>query len=652
MPVTISREYEEFLREEKLVRKLSIYESACNRSEKIFPFKPWKDAERQFREAIEFSHLRITPKGAFSLAILFSLLTILVPASILVAFNSLSVSAALFIIAIAFLVAYFLFDYPIHQTTVFRIKASSEMVLSIVYMTISMRISPNMEKAIEFTTRNLKGPLSRDLRELLWNMYTRKYSSTDEALEAFVNKWKKDNKEFTEALYAIKNSSAESLEKREKMLDEAVEIILEGTKERMRHYAQDLKSPMAVLNALGILLPVIGLVFFPVISMFLPDLIKPTFLIVGYDVFLPLGIYFLMKNYLEKRPYTFHQPDISRHPTFAKSKFLEKPFIPFIISIPLIAGGLYGLSLTEGLFSFKQLVLSMVITLGISLGVISYSFLSVYRKLKLRKEVVEIESEFAEALYQLGTQLSRGMPLEKALSKVAGDIKTLRISKFFERILHNIQNLGMTFEQAIFDKKLGAINFYPSSLIETIMKMVVETSKRGMASVSGAMLTVSSYLKDMHSVNEELQSLLEETTSTMKMQANLLAPIAAGVVVAMAALMTQLLVSLGEAFEKIYSQLGDFGPAGTVGSGAISSIVNLNAIIPIHGFQLIVGVYVVEIVSMLAIFLSMIVNGEESLIRRYTIAKMLAMSIVVYFAVLLISYLMFTAVMPIEKIIV
>ncbi|MEM5797267.1 MAG: hypothetical protein QW813_01235 [Candidatus Aenigmatarchaeota archaeon] len=653
MPI-ISREYEEFLREEKLAKKLTLYEKLCNAAEKFSIFPIPKGLEKNYREAIEFSHLKATPKGAFSLAILSTLLILLVSITFLVIFDSLSFSSVIFSLILASIAFYFLFNYPSHYSTVFRINASSEMVLATIYMSISMHLSPNLENAVRFAARNLKGALAIDLRELLWGVYTRKYDRIEDALDYFIKKWERENKEFTESLYLIKNSSVESQTKRERFLDEAVSVMLDGTKERMRIYSRQLKEPVTILNALGILLPIIGLVFFPIVSLFLPELIQPVALALGYDFFLPLIVYLFMNNYLEKRPYSFHQPDLSKHPDFFVVKFYEKPYtIPLLVSLPLIAFGLFNIVGEKSVFSFSLLIHSMLITLGISLGIITYSYLSVKRKLKIRKEIFDIENEFAEALFQLGNMILRGIPLETALRRIKNDIKNLGISKFFDKILYNIETFGMTFENSIFDKRYGAINYFPSSIVESTMHVIVETSKRGMQSASKAMVIISKYLKDMHEVDEELKNLLEEVTSTMNIQSVILAPLSAGVVVTIAAIMTRLLISLGEAIHSIYSNIGSsLGPAGDIGTGVLSSITNLSAIIPIHGFQLIVGIYLIEIVTIIAITLSTITNGDENLLKRLMISKVLMYSCIVYFATLLFTYYLFTSVVSIEKLIV
>ena len=170
---------------------------------------------------------------------------------------------------------------------------------------------------------------------------------------------------------------------------------------------------------------------------------------------------------------------------------------------------------------------------------------------------------------------------------------------------------------------------------------------------SKSMVVISKYLKDMHEVDENLKDMLEDVTSTMNIQSVILAPLSAGVVVTIASIMTRLLVSLGESLQSVSTTIGSsLGPASGVGTGLLNSLFNLSSIMPVHGFQLIVGVYLVEIVTIISIALSTIINGEESLIKRITVSKILLYSGIVYFITLLLTYYIFTSVISIEKLVI
>jgi len=280
-------------------------------------------------------------------------------------------------------------------------------------------------------------------------------------------------------------------------------------------------------------------------------------------------------------------------------------------------------------------------------GIASYSILSGVNKIKVRKEIVQIESEFAEVLFQLGNQIMRGIPFETTLKNITPQIKNLKISKFFERILYNIETFGMTLEQAVFNEENGAIQDYPSKLIDAIMHAIVEISKRGMTTASKAMITISRYLKDSHEVEEYLKEMLDEVTSTMQMQAILLAPLSSGIVVALSAMIMNMLLMLKGMVENIYGNLAGFGPLGAAGGGMFTSIINLDKMIPVHTFQLIVSIYMIEVVGMIAIFLSIIQNGDETLLKRLNLGKMLMLSMAIYTVIMLVCYSVFVSLIPI-----
>jgi Flp pilus assembly protein TadB len=604
------------------------YEKACILAEKIFPISPPKETRKKYEEAIKFSHLNITPVGAFSLAILATLLIVSIPMALIIYFDLIYPGLILLILVFAAVTFYLLYDYPLHYATTFKINASAEMALCIVYIATSMKISPNLEKAIEFAAKNLRGPLAYDLKLLLWNVLTGKHT-LEEVLDEFMDKWKRENEEFTEALYLIKTSSVRKA-KREEILNEAIRVMLDGTKEKMQKFARELSTPVTAINALGILLPLIGITFFPLMSIFLPELVQPSVLIVGYVVILPLVVFLLMKSYLEKRPYTFHQPDITKHPKFRKEKFLSKDLFVaiFIATIGIYLGWSLLLPI-EARFTSLQLYFSFIITWGIVLGVAYFAFSKVRGKLELRDEIARIESEFPEALVLVGTRLSLGVPLENVLDETVPKIKHLKVSGFFKNILHNIRTLNMNFEQAIFDKTRGAIIFYPSTILTAIMKAVTDIYAKGAEIVSKTMVTVSQFLKNVHSVEENLKDMLSEVTSSIHLQMLLLAPLSTGVVVALAAIITEMIMILGSA-AKLYEKIAGYGALSAVGGGILAGFINTEKILPVHVLQVTIGVYLIEIVALMASFASRIENGEENILKMRLVARMVLLAALIY----------------------
>jgi len=247
----------------------------------------------------------------------------------------------------------------------------------------------------------------------------------------------------------------------------------------------------------------------------------------------------------------------------------------------------------------------------------------------------------------LGSRLTTGAPFENVLKEVTPKIKNLKISDFFSIIIYNMESFGMTLEQAIFDPVSGAINKYPSTLVEAIMKTVADVQKKGgFLNISKIMISISTYIKNIKSVEEDLQDLMGEVTSSLHIQSILLAPLTAGIVVALAAIIMSMLTTFGGMTDPLYKSLGGYGTAGDVGSVFLKGFIDIDKMIPIHFFQIIVGIYKIEIVILMTVFLSIIENGEENILMRVSIGKKLLMSTIIYSIIMILVYSAFSAMVP------
>jgi hypothetical protein len=56
----------------------------------------------------------------------------------------------------------------------------------------------------------------------------------------------------------------------------------------MKAYVEEISSPIQVLHVLGLLLPALGIVMFPMIAIFLQNSVSVPQLIIGYVIFLPI----------------------------------------------------------------------------------------------------------------------------------------------------------------------------------------------------------------------------------------------------------------------------------------------------------------------------------------------------------------------------
>lgn len=633
----VSREYRIFREEEREASlPRTIYEKSCNFSEHILNVKPDEKTKEKLQYAIDFAHLKTTPGGVMSLTFLF-MLAVLIPTLLLVFTGIIGLPGIPFgygtmIIVIGIVLTYYLYFYPSHLKSRYEMLVGSDIVAAILYIVMYMRNNPSLEGAVNFAAENISGDLGYELKKLLWDVEVGNYLSMQDALIDYTKKWSK-NRPFVESVQLIITSMKQVGEKRLTLLEESMDIILEGSREQARHFNQRLKLPVTIVHALGVILPVMGLVMFPIVAVFLH--VDASLLFVGYDIILPFVLYFTITNILEIRPATFSKIDMADNPNvpprgmFRMGGKMVKAWPIALISgmgVCLLGVFLYLNEVSSG--DFEGIIPAVVITFGLALGFAIYYILISNQRLKLREDTRQIEKEFAEALFQLGTQVSGGMPLEVSMENSMERIKNLKIKNLFEKALKNIKMLGFTFRQAFFDEKYGAIRYYPSKLIKSVMRTVVESSKKGVLVASAAMLSVSRYLKGVHQTQEDIKESLNDTLSSLKFQAYFLTPMISGIVATLAIIIIRILKSLGEQSSSFGTDVPLLQQFGTI------------AITPFQ-FIMIVSIYMVETSFILASFINSIENGEDPIGRQNTTGYTLLIGFAVFAGCLFITLTMF-----------
>ncbi len=653
--VLTSREYRLF-KEAESKKNPHWYERLARTAEKFIKISPDQKSKQELEAAIAFTGMRITPESVMSLFISTILLFVIIAMGILLSMvmtgmlTMTIIIAGLGMIVLGILIGYYLFTYPKSMVKAMRVKASSQVVIAVLYMVISMRSSPNLEKALRFSASNVSGELAWDMRRLLWDIEMRKYLSASDAMTDYISKWKPENEEFAEAMRLIRDSQTHVPEKAKAVLDEALEVILDGTKTRMKHYAQEMKMPVMIIHMMDIVLPILGTIMAPLTAVFMADLVGPVHFIIGYNIVLPIVILWFINYTLSKRPVTFSQVDISAHPDIPKKgRFTvgktTLPVLPIAILV-LVAMTAYPIifflqnpelifSGVKGDHSIVSLMMSMIIVLGIGFSIAIYSILSNYQKDMIQSDIQSTEGEFELALFQLGNRISGGTPTELAIEKSIDDVKDLKIADLFRLILRNIRNLGMTFEDALFNEKWGALRYYPSKLIRNVMYVVVDTSKAGIQYASESMLRIARYLKNMRETQEYIRELLSDTASSMKFQAYFLTPMITGLIVSMTDIIVKVLSTLGRYLEGAGFNEG-------MGFGDMTSIFgNMGSSTSPEMFQFIVGVYLLEVIIILGIFTTRIMHGDDKVKQWNSIGKMLIIGLVLYFLVAMMSSSMF-----------
>lgn len=655
-----SREYQAF-RTEILPAHMNFYEKLCNFCVKFLNLKIKPEKSARTQELINTCHLQVTPGGVVAASII-------VP----VAFMALGVMISLLILDSMFFTLFCLLigisgifimqKIPDFMANVWRMKSSNQMVLCIFYVVTYMRHTSNLELAIEFASEHLAPPLSLDLRKVIWDVESGRFESVKDSLESYLEGWRAYNLEFVESFHLVESSLYEtSNERRLSLLDKSLDVILDETYEKMLHYAQNLKGPITMLHMLGVILPILGLVILPLVVSFMEG-VAWYHIAALYNVTLPVIVYLLGRNALAKRPTGYGDTDISEiNPSLKKLKnvifkiggieFNVHPaFIAVIMGFAMLIIALSPLiihflspdfdveigsfSLLEykesqkvagliiGPFGLGASLLSLFFPLSLAFSFGLYFRLRSQNVIKIREEAKKLEDEFASALFQLGNRLGDGIPAEIAFPKVAEVMEDTTSGRFFRLVSINIGKLGMSVQEAIFNPRSGALVAFPSAIISSSMKVLIESIKKGPLIAAQALLNVARYIKEIHKVNERLKDLMADIISDMKSQIAFLTPAISGIVIGITSMITYILGSLSKNISNLGAE-----QAGT----QIGTLANFFGDgIPTYYFQAVVGIYVFQIVYILTVLCNGIENGADKLQERYLLGTNLLKSTIMY----------------------
>lgn len=590
-------------------------------------------------------------------------------------FFFLGIMASLFIF-------YYTYSMPERLAMIWRLEASSQMVPAILYIVIYMKHTSNLERAIEFAAQHLEGPLALDFKKVFYDVEIGKFSTIKQSIDNYLESWRDYSPEFLESFHLIESSLYETSEQRRvQILEKSLQIILDGVYEKMLKYSREIRSPLTNIYMLGIILPTLALAMIPLASTLLGGIIEWYHLFIIFNILVPFFVLYLTSTVLLKRPGGYGENSVLRNSPDYQSYTSSKPWksnlplliifiligvIPFLMQIQFLTDSIgiksdytfdeIGISLLKNvkIFDFKCIggslpdcsggkiagpfgPLGLILSLFIPVGIGIY-FARVYSKktsllIKTRENTKQLEEEFTNSLFQLGNRLGDGIPAEIAFSKVAESTQGQKTHEFFSLTSQNMQNFGMPLEKAIFDKKRGSITYFPSSLISTSMRILVESVKKGLQVAARSLMSISDYVKNIQKINQRLKDLLAEIVSDMKSNMTFLAPLLAGIVVGLGAMITAILNKL-EILQQISLQ-GSDSPLGSL--GGITEIFRINEMIPPYFLQLSIGIYIIQIIFILTSALVTVDSGKDSLKEKYQLSIYLKTGLGLYALTALIS---------------
>jgi hypothetical protein len=479
--------------------------------------------------------------------------------------------------------------YPKWRAERERVKGLGEVPTLISYMVMSMKVVPNLERSAKFTAEHVEGPLGRSLRESLWRACTRVYSSVDEALMRFANRWGDWCEDFKRSIYLIRASTSER-GGRLQTLDRALEVSLRGTRERMQQFAAGLHLPTLMIYGIGILLPLVLVATLPVLSV-MGIGISAWHAFAIYCVVLPIAVYALSKWVLVKRPAAFQPLEILNQANRAQA-------IVLAIGVGLAA------TLPILWFRLSPTISSLSVLWGVTLTIALYLHFTTAQVLEQRNSIKQMEREFCDSLVQLGNRVAEGRPAEDAFEHVAEGMRGSNIAQVYRRASVNIRFGGMGLRAALFDPERGALQRVRSRTICSTLQMLVDAIERSTRTAGAAILRTAHHLKELQRVEADIRRSLSEVVTSMRSVALFFAPLVAAVAGCLQGTLTS------------KASATPFLGTGTSVSPPV--------------FLFVLGFYVILLTIILVSYATEIEAGDDLLLKRAMMARALLVSMGVF----------------------
>jgi hypothetical protein len=283
----------------------------------------------------------------------------------------------------------------------------------------------------------------------------------------------------------------------------------------------------------------------------------------------------------------------------------------------------------------KYIFIAGVLFSFVLAGSVFVYYKNIYKR-NAQLQIMQMEDEFKESMYMIASRMGENKPVENALKQAKDFLPNLLISKrIFGKTVENIELLGMPLETAVFDPMYGAMKGIPSKVLNTAMRLLVDSVGLGVEVAARTLMSLSLQMENMDKVNKSLKEMVSDVTTTMQTMALFIAPMVLGITTALQKVVVMTLSTVVASPEMDQSALGNVGDlAGGAASGLNTNLFKVSldsfkSFATPAEYLIIIGIYVIMIVIILTYFTTKIQEDNE-LLFRINLAKSLPIAIGVY----------------------
>lgn len=426
---------------------------------------------------------------------------------------------------------------------------------------LRLRISATAEGAATFAASHADGPLGRDLA-----VKVQAAAGTPAAgWESLAASWGSRLPELRRAVSLLLAATETDGHDRERLLDIALDAVLDGTEDRLVGFAGDLQGPTTAIYAFGVVLPLAFVGALPTLRAAGID-VGLLALATVYDVVLPLSLLLASIWLVARRPVTFAPAAVdATHPR------LPKRTRHLVLVLPTVAIPSYLASSVV----FPRWAPPVVVP-GLLIGV---TLVVWYRpEVKIREETRAVERAFPDALTIVAQGIGRGLAPEVAIETVAERLPGPAGQVFGDASrISRRRGIG---PQAAFLGEAGALRHHPGHRLQSGVTLLTLAAREGPAGAR-VLVSLAEHLQALQTVEKRVRRELGTVVGTLRSTAWCFAPLIGGTTVALAGRMD-----------------------GAALGGASTTL-------PTAGLATVVGVYVLVLAALLAALATGLHRGPD-----------------------------------------
>ncbi len=520
-----------------------------------------------------------------------------------------------------------------------RARMMGQMVDAVSYMAMSMRLTPSLHRALLFAARNVGEPLAGRLRQVVLDVELRRFETLEEAFMDLARTYDPGNEEFQQALRSLRTAELQGTsEGVERSLERATSTVFEGTRRRVREFADGLQRPVFVLFSLGVVLPLMVGSMLPLMSTSgLGGSIWTAVLLM--DVLFPLLFIIAARRILDRRPLVRPVALIDH----GNGRWIGRSVVALAVGASLVTLGILCFQMateisqansrldsaladgtivdmdpheraalekraiaaeTDPLTRLAVLIGPLPMLWGVAAAVAVLFVPILQEPRRMRQEVEAVEEALPDALFQIGSRVADGMPLEPAIRRTASSLEDEPLANLLRRVLAHMTLKRASATEALFGRE-GALTGFPSENVSASLKTIVEMARKDLSGAGRTIVAVSDHLRDLRKVDREVASRLRPVTDMMRSTAVLFAPVILGITSA------------------LYLVVARLAPSLPFYSGTVSPV-------PVGSFALVLGTFVMIINAATMLFTARLSHGDDPVEGRYQVARALPVAVGVF----------------------